>query len=143
MISLLDANVLIALFDPDHLHHTRAHAWLAQERSSGWATCALTQNACIRILSQPSYSGSLPIVDVAKRLRNATQAGDHHFWHDTIQSCDASVFDHSKMLTSKHLTDLYLLALCVANNGQLVTFDQGIQLQPVLKAEPRHLLVLQ
>lgn len=142
MISLLDANVLIALFDSDHLHHARAHAWLAQERSSGWATCPLTQNACIRILSQPSYPGFLAIGNVAKRLRNATQAEDHHFWHDTIQTCDASVFDYSKMLTSKHLTDLYLLALCVANDGRLVTFDQGIQLQPVLRAESRHLLVL-
>ncbi|WP_367872324.1 TA system VapC family ribonuclease toxin [Luteolibacter sp. Populi] len=142
MIALLDANVLIALFDPDHIHNARAQQWMTAERAAGWATCALTQNACIRILSQSAYSGRIPIRDAARRLQQATQAPDHRFWHDSIQGCDPLVFDHDKILTSRHLTDLYLLALCVENDGRLVTFDKGIQLQPVLKAAARHLVVL-
>jgi predicted nucleic acid-binding protein len=55
MISLLDANMLIALFDEAHVHHQAAHDWLLINRSTGWATCPLTENACIRIMSQPSY----------------------------------------------------------------------------------------
>lgn len=57
MIALLDVNMLIALFDAAHVHHRRAHQWFGQHCSQGWATCPLTQNACIRIISQPAYPG--------------------------------------------------------------------------------------
>jgi predicted nucleic acid-binding protein len=33
MRALLDMNVLIALLDSDHLHHTRAMAWLPENNS--------------------------------------------------------------------------------------------------------------
>ncbi|HKC25464.1 MAG TPA: VapC toxin family PIN domain ribonuclease, partial [Thermoanaerobaculia bacterium] len=46
MIALLDVNLLIALFDAAHVHHTPAQAWLARNRSLGWATCPITQNGC-------------------------------------------------------------------------------------------------
>jgi predicted nucleic acid-binding protein len=55
MRALLDVNVLIALLDSDHLHHTRAMAWLQENIQSGWASCPLTENGCIRIMSQPGY----------------------------------------------------------------------------------------
>ncbi len=35
--ALLDVNLLIALFDPDHVHHEPAHFWFGPHRSSGWA----------------------------------------------------------------------------------------------------------
>lgn len=57
MIALLDVNMLIALFDAAHVYHRRAHQWFGQHCSQGWATCPLTQNACIRIISQPAYPG--------------------------------------------------------------------------------------
>ena len=142
MISLLDANVLIALFDSRHVHSQRAQQWLAANRKKGWATCPLTQSACMRILSQPSYPSRLAIPDLARRLQLATQASDHHFWHDSLQPCDAGTFDYQRVATSKHLTDIYLLALCVENGGRLVTFDQSIPLAPVPHAQPKHLLVL-
>jgi uncharacterized protein len=28
-VALLDVNVLVALFDPDHVHHEAAHRWFA------------------------------------------------------------------------------------------------------------------
>ena len=31
---LFDVNVLIALFDPWHIHHDRAHIWQAHNRAS-------------------------------------------------------------------------------------------------------------
>jgi predicted nucleic acid-binding protein len=60
MIALLDVNLLIALFDASHVHHHLAHQWFAGCRSQGWATCPLTENACIRIISQPAYPNRLP-----------------------------------------------------------------------------------
>ena len=55
MRALLDVNVLIALHDRDHVHHVRAGAWLADNIAHGWASCPLTQNGCLRIMSQPAY----------------------------------------------------------------------------------------
>ena len=142
MSALLDAIMLIALFDAAHVHHQAAHQWMTRNRAAGWATCPLTQNACIRILSQPAYPGRLPVADISRRLHHATSATDHHFWPDSISLCDPSLFDHSKMLTSKHLTDIYLLALAVVNHGRLVTFDRNIPLAAVPGAAAGHLEVL-
>lgn len=48
-VSLLDVNVLVALFFPDHVHHDLAHDWFADHRHLGWATCPLTENGLIRV----------------------------------------------------------------------------------------------
>ena len=130
------------LFDAAHVHHQKAHQWLTSERANGWATCPITQGACMRILSQPSYPGRLAVADVARRVWQATQANDHHFWPDAIQPCDPSRFHHPGVLTPKYLTDLYLLALAVENRGRLVTFDRGISRSAVSGAEPEHLVVI-
>lgn len=68
MRALLDINVLIARLDGDHLHHARARAWLKENIKSGWASCPLTQNGCICIMSQPGYPQALPAAAVAERL---------------------------------------------------------------------------
>lgn len=142
MIALLDANTLIALFDAAHVHHQTAHRWLAHHRADGWATCPLTQNACIRIISQPAYPGRLTVADIARRLHHATAAKDHHFWPDSISLHDPAVFDHSAMLTPRHLTDIYLLALAVKHHARLVTFDRHIPAAAVHAASASHLVVL-
>ena len=142
MISLLDANMLIALFDAAHVHHSVAHQWLSANRAAGWATCPLTENACIRIVSQPSYPGRLTVADIAGRLDRAIAAPDYHSWPDDIHLSDPNRFDHVLMPNSKHLTDLYLLALAVHRGGRLVTFDKGINLGAVKGATAAHLLIL-
>ena len=68
MRALLDVNVLIALLDSDHIHHHRATRWMAHAQFAGWASCPITQNGCIRIMSQPAYPGALPLRSVADRL---------------------------------------------------------------------------
>ena len=142
MIALLDANVLIALFDAAHVHHAAAQSWLTANRSLGWATCPLTQNACLRVLSQPNYPGHLAIADITRRLRNAIAAPDHTFWPDSISLCDSSRFRHDRILRPRQLTDIYLLALAVEHGGRLVTFDHGIPLSAVSGAEAKHLEVV-
>lgn len=142
MISLLDANMLIALFDAAHVHHDAAHQWLTANRGNGWATCPLTENACIRVISQPSYSGRLSVADIAGRLDRAMAAMDHHAWPDDIHLSDPQRFDHAQIHHSKHLTDIYLLGLAVHHRGRLVTFDKGISVVPVKGADSNHLLVL-
>ena len=43
MTFLLDVNVLIALLDPNHVHHDLAQAWFESARSRSWATCPITE----------------------------------------------------------------------------------------------------
>lgn len=47
--ALLDVNVLIALFNPSHVHHEIAHDWFGDHRASGWATCAITENGFLAV----------------------------------------------------------------------------------------------
>lgn len=143
MRHLLDINVLIALMDPDHTFHQRSHAWWgAQSRS--WASCPLTENGLLRIMASAAYSKttSFTVNDIAARLSAFTSNSDHTFWPDSLSIRDSNHFQHASILTSKHLTDLYLLALAVENGGCMVTFDQHIPLRAVSKASVAQLLVI-
>ena len=142
MIALLDINLLIALFDAAHVHHQAAHAWMTKNRSLGWATCPITQNGCIRVMSQPSYPGRLPVAEIARRLGTAAAGPEHTFWPDSISLCDVSRFEPDRILTPRTLTDIYLLGLAKENAGRLVTFDRTTPLSAVANANPRHLLRL-
>jgi hypothetical protein len=124
---LLDANVLIALFDPDHSHSKQAHAWFSDVGHLAWATCPVTQNAMVRIMSHPRYgNGPLPADALIRQLDQAISQAGHHFWPDAISLTDQTVFNPARALISGALTDVYLLGLAVANRGRLVTFDQKI-----------------
>lgn len=142
MRALLDINVLIALLDGTHLHHGRAMQWLGRHIQHGWASCPLTQNGCIRIMSQQGYPNARPPADIAMRLREATSTGHHQFWPDAVSVLDAAVLDWQQLLYSRQLTDAYLLALAVRHDGVFVTLDQHIRVEAVPLAQSRHLLVL-
>ena len=51
---LLEINVLIALIDPAHVQHDRAHTWFAPAGQKAWATCPLTENGVMRIVGHPA-----------------------------------------------------------------------------------------
>lgn len=55
---LLDVNVVIALIDPSHVHHDRAHAWFGATGKEDWLSCPTTQNGAVRIVSHPRYSNT-------------------------------------------------------------------------------------
>ena len=142
MTALLDINMLIALFDAAHVHHRAAHAWITKNRSQGWATCPITQNGCIRVMSQPTYPGRLPVAEITRRLASAVAVPEHTFWPDSISLCDPTQFEPDRILTPKSLTDVYLLGLASENGGRLVTFDREIPVAAVSFAKTRRLLVL-
>ncbi len=142
MRALLDVNVLIALLDGAHIGHASATRWLASEVSQGWASCPLTQNGCIRIMSQPAYPGALPAAEVAARLSEAARNPSHGFWPDDVSLLDEGVLDWSRVLGHRQVTDSYLLALAVRHRGRFVTFDARIAAPAVTGAKARHLVVL-
>ncbi len=143
MRALLDVNVLVALLDGGHLHHRTATQWLAAHVREGWASCPLTQNGCVRILSQPAYRNAQAPAAVAGRLGQATANSSHEFWPDSLSLLEAGRLDWSQVLTSRQITDTYLLALAVVRGGRLVTLDQGISIKAVQGAATKHLVTLQ
>jgi predicted nucleic acid-binding protein len=47
--------------------------------------------------------------------------------------------DWQRLLGHRQVTDAYLLALAVRNNGRLATFDQRVSRDMVVGAKPSHL----
>ncbi len=142
MRALLDVNVLIALLDSDHTSHGVALMWFAKHAREGWASSPITQNGCVRIMSNPSYPNALPIQAVMKRLADACEEDVHEFWSDEVSLLNPNVVDSTRIHGPRQLTDIYLLALAVEQEGRLVTFDTGVPLAVVRKATPDNLVVL-
>ncbi|TLY80705.1 MAG: PIN domain-containing protein [Gammaproteobacteria bacterium] len=142
MRALLDVNVLIALLDSDHASHDTAMSWFAKHAREGWASCPITQNGCVRIMSNPSYPNPLPVQAVMKRLADACQQDVHEFWSDEVSLLDPDIFDSTRIHGLRQLTDIYLLALAVQQQGRFVTFDTGIVLAAVRNATMHNLVVL-
>ena len=132
MIGLLDVNALVALFDPEHVHHTAVHAWFSEDRHLGWATCPLTENGLVRVLSNPKDPGRRTTVeDAIQRLRRFRESGDHTYWADSVSICDDGLLDLRHVRGHRQLTDVYLLALATKHQGRLVTFDRSIRHEAV------------
>ena len=142
MRALFDVNVLIALLDQAHPHHDTALDWLKTNIKHGWASCPITQNGCIRIMSQAAYPGARPVAQIIERLRAALNHSAHQFWPDDTSIVDAQVVDGTRVHSARQITDTYLLALARKHGGRLVTFDSGIALSAVKGAAPRHLVTL-
>ena len=142
MRALLDINVLIALFDRTHQHHELASEWIKLHIKHGWASCPITQNGFVRIMTQPNYPRAITLQDAVARLTDATATEHHQFWPDDVSVLSPQSFRHDRMHGPKQLTDLYLLALAVQHQGRFVTFDQSISLSAVPGVTSKHVIVL-
>lgn len=141
-IALLDVNVLVALFDPDHVHHDAAHAWFSPNRRLGWATCPITENGLIRALSNTAYSGAHETAAaIGRRLETFCLSGDHSFWADQLSLRDEQRFSLSAV-THGQLTDVYLLGLATERGGRLATFDRRIPRAAVTEAREEQLQII-
>jgi toxin-antitoxin system PIN domain toxin len=124
---LLDINVLVALFDAAHAHHEAAHRWFAAVGKPSWATCPITENGCVRVLSNPAYpTVSAKPGELVDRLRIFVAQTGHMYWPDDISLADSTVFDVSKLTGHQQITDLYLAGLASHHGGKLATFDTSI-----------------
>lgn len=142
MRSLLDTSILIALLDASHIHHRLTAQWLQTHGDAGWASCPITLNGCIRVLSQPSYPNRLPMQQVVTGLKQAMQNPLHEFWADDVNTATTKAIDWSYTVRPTQLTDVYLLTLAVAHDARFVTLDQGMALACVPEARANQLVVL-
>lgn len=115
-----------------------AIAWFAKHAEAGWASCPLTQNGCIRVMSSPWYANPQLVHALARRLDDPCAAGIHEFWPDVPSLLDSALLDATRIHGPRRVTDAYLLGLAVWNGGRLVAFDGRIALQPVRHATGRN-----
>lgn len=140
--ALLDINVLLALLDSDHVDHRRAQAWLEDGITDGWASCPITENGFVRIISQPRYPSPVSPHEAVGLLGRARDHGSHEFWACDISLLDSRIVDSSRLHGPRQVTDVYLLALAAAHGGRLVTLDRAVPITSVMGATEQHLTVL-
>ena len=131
---LLDVNALIALLSRDHVHHERMHQWFKTHSYEGWATCPITENGVVRIMSQDALGAvRLQPSKVVSALRATSElhAKDHHFWADAISITDDTLFRIEYILGPKLVTDAYLLGLAAKHGAKLVSFDRTLPWQAI------------
>jgi uncharacterized protein len=139
---LLDINVLLALLDSDHVDHERAHGWLDDEIEAGWASCAITENGFVRVISQPRYPSPVSPAEAIDLLGRARASEHHEFWPCEISLLDPNIVDRSRLHGPRQVTDAYLLALAAARDGRFVTFDRSLSISAVRGATEDHLAVV-
>lgn len=140
--ALLDINVLLALLDSDHVDHSRAFDWLEAGVEHGWASCAITENGFVRVISQPRYPSPIAPAVAIDLLSRACEDRAHEFWACDISLLDARIMDRTHLHAPRQITDAYLLALATAHDGRLVTFDGSIPISAVGGATADHLTIL-
>jgi toxin-antitoxin system PIN domain toxin len=122
--TLLDVNVLLALTWPNHQHHGAAHEWFGRESRHGWATCALTQLAFIRLSSNPVYTpAAVTPQQAADLLARLVAHRTHRYWR-TLPPVDAGGF--TRVLGHQQVQDAYLVHLAERSRGRLATFDRRL-----------------
>lgn len=120
---LVDVNALIALIDPHHVHHARAHEWFRREGSDDWISVPMTENGVLRIVSHPRYANSQPLGIVMDSLQSACRVGGHRFEPDSISLLDEG---RGTLISSREVTDTYLLAMSAHLDARLATFDRKL-----------------
>ena len=134
-VALLDVNVLLALSNPKHTHHEIAHDWFADHRARGWATCAVTENGFVRVLSNATAgAGAFRPPEVLDLLRRFCSTKEHVFWPDAVSLTDSRIFNPSFIRGHRQVSDIYLLGLAGKMGGYLATFDRTIPLGAVIGA---------
>ncbi|MBB6143900.1 hypothetical protein HNQ77_001849 [Silvibacterium bohemicum] len=134
-IALLDVNTLIALLWRPHRHHPPALEWFKVNEKKGWATCAITQLAFVRIVSNRTFANESPSpAEATALLRRNIESPYHHFLIDDLSFPEAVASIGQSVSGHQQTTDAYLLALAIHHQGHLVTFDRGIT---ILLPEPR------
>lgn len=118
MTVLLDANVLIAITIPSHVHHEAASDWMAGG-DFGFATCPTTEGSLVRLVVREGGSAAAAQV----LLRELAMSPRHEFRVNDVPYVDVRV---TGIIGHRQVTDAYLAQLCRAKGVYLATFDAGL-----------------
>ena len=117
---LFDGNVLVALTDTSHVHHSPCVAWF-RSTTSPFATCPITQGTLLRMLLR---QGAVATPGLAAEVLGKLCAHPRHrFWADEL---DYRSLDWRGLTGHRQITDAYLAALARYKRGRLLSLDKGL-----------------
>jgi len=123
-LALLDVNALVALAWDSHVHHAVIRRWFAENSSSGWATCPITESGFVRVSCNPKVLPSAIGVEAARGVLSALRAVEGHaFLVDDVSIGDA---DFPRVSGHRQVTDAHLLTLARRHGRSIVTFDAAL-----------------
>ena len=123
-MALLDVNALVALAWDSHVHHAVIRRWFAENSSSGWATCPITESGFVRVSCNPKVLPSAIGVEAARGVLSALRAVEGHaFLVDDVSIGDA---DFPRVSGHRQVTDAHLLTLARRHGRSIVTFDAAL-----------------
>src|SRR5215469_1261805 len=102
----------IAMAWPTHEAHRSIQQWLNDRARERWAPCPLTQNAFVRIFSNPAFSPKAltPVEALALRQANRSHR-THRFSEEEIGVVDALRPLGARLTGHRQVTDSYLVGL--------------------------------
>ena len=138
---LADVNVLIALLDEDHIHHTIVASWFDASAQEEFGVCTFTEAGFLRVMTNPK-AGSHSIEEALNALASLNNHAGYRSWPmaagwaELVEPFRERVFGHQQ------ITDAGLLGLAVKEGGVLVTMDKAIQYMAGMKFS-KNVLVLE
>ena len=123
---LLDTNVLVALILSGHRDHRLVTRWFANVGDTTWGTCALTEAALLRVLTNPQVGGQT--MDVSREtLALLGRHPSHRYWPmaETCDTLTAPLAEH--LFGHRQVMDAVLLGLAISQGGVLVTTDHSLR----------------
>ena len=138
-VSLVDANVWLALAVDAHFHHTTAKAWFEGQSDESCAFCRITQMALLRHLTNAKIMGTANVLS----QQQAWQAFEKLTADARVVYLDeppalTPVFHsltQSPFPSHKQWTDAYLAAFSRCLHSEIVTFDTDFRSFPELNVQ--------
>ncbi len=140
---LLDANVLIALTDTEHDHHSIARNWFVSSGGERLGMCPLTEAGFLRVTANPAFHPSPRTLEHAIAILQVLKGRDD-YWYCPIDGSWVTLTARfaARIRGHQQVTDAYLLGLAIKEDGVLVTFDRGMKYMAGAEFS-RNLLILE
>ncbi len=120
MVHLLDSNMLIALFDGEHVHHRVVRNWFVR-LDGGFATCPIVEGALVRWIVR--IHGRDGVAHARRELNKLAADKRHHFWPESLGYSEVQL---DGVIGHRQVTNAYLAALARKHGGRLATLDRGL-----------------
>ena len=125
MKHLLDVNVLVALADPQHIHHKIVMKWFNTPRLD-WGVCAFTEAGFMRVSTNPS-AGGYSVERAIEFLALLANHPGYHYWPITTPFATLTKPIDDRIHGHQQITDALLLSLAIKEKAVLVTLDKAMK----------------
>jgi hypothetical protein len=126
--NLLDLNVLIALTEPDHIHHGKTQKWFDSSSNQSLGICPLTEAGFVRITTSTSFQPAPHSLEQAIGILQVLKGHVAYSYWEIRESWVSLTAPFSARISGhQQITDAYLLGLAIKESGALVTFDKAIK----------------